>query len=115
MNDVVRITAKYELPMERMRMLVTRLLEGGPDYLGDYDRGLGFWMEVWDAMRLEERLVPLEDLIDTAFPPGLDLAKLEEILADAPSDLRFPSRLPAGTGYLRNRLEPVPAGVSWSG
>ena len=89
MKDVVRIAGKYQLPMERMRMLVTRLLEGGPDYLGDYDRGLGFWMEVWDAMRLDERLVPLEDLIDTAFPPGLDLVKLEEILADAPSDLRF--------------------------
>ena len=81
MTDVVQIAGKYQLPMERMRMLVTRLLEGGPDYLGDYDRGLGFWMEVWDAMRLEERLVPLEDLIDTAFPPGLDLAKLEELLS----------------------------------
>jgi hypothetical protein len=104
MNDVVRITGKYELPMERMRMLVTRLLEGGPDYLGDYDRGLGFWMEVWDAMRLEERLVPLEDLIDTAFPPGLDLAKLEEILADAPSDLRFH----LSTGALESFYHTIP-------
>jgi hypothetical protein len=89
MNQVVRITEKYGLPFEKARTLVTRLLEGGPDYLGDYDRGMGFWMEIWDAMKLEERLVPFEDVIDTALPPGLDLAKLEEILKDAPSDLRF--------------------------
>jgi hypothetical protein len=89
MSDVVRITEKYGLPFEKARTLVNRLLEGGPDYLGDYDRGMGFWMEIWDAMKLEERLVPFEDAIDTALPPGLDLAKLEETLKDAPGDLRF--------------------------
>jgi len=89
MSEVVRITQKYELPLERTRNLVTRLLEGGPDYLGDYERGMGFWMEIWDAMKLEERLVPIEDMIDTAFPPGLDLGKLEDLLQGAPSDVRF--------------------------
>src|SRR5215831_12235394 len=52
--DAVRITQKYELPLDKVRTLVSRLLEGGPDYLGDFDKGVGFWMEVWDAMRLEE-------------------------------------------------------------
>jgi hypothetical protein len=104
MNDVVRITQKYELPLEKARMLVTRLLEGGPDYLGDYDRGLGFWMEAWDAMKLEERLVPIEDVIDSAFPPGLDLAKLEEILEGAPGDLRFH----LSTGALESFMNTIP-------
>ncbi len=89
MTEVVRITQKYELPVEKMRTLVSRLLEGGPDYLGDFDRGLGFWMELWDAIRLEERLVPIEEMVDASFPPGLDVAKLEDILQEAPSDLRF--------------------------
>jgi hypothetical protein len=89
MQEVVRITQKYELPVEKTRTLVSRLLEGGPDYVGDYDRGMNFWMEIWDAMRLEERLVPIEDMVDSAFPPGLDIAKLEDILQEAPSDLRF--------------------------
>ena len=40
-------------------------------------------------MRLEERLVPIEDMADAAFPPALDVAKLEDILQEAPSDLRF--------------------------
>jgi hypothetical protein len=89
MKEVVRLAEKYELPVEKTRTLVSRLLEGGPDYLGDYERGMGYWMELWDAIRLEERLVPIEDMVDTAFPPGLDVAKLEDILQEAPSDLRF--------------------------
>jgi hypothetical protein len=89
MTDVVRITEKFSLPIEKTRTLVTRLLEGGPDYLGDYDRGMGFWMEIWEAMRLEERLVPIEEMADSALPPGLDIAKLEDILQEAPSDFRF--------------------------
>jgi len=44
---------------------------------------------VWKAIRLEERLVLLEDLPEFPFPDGLDAAKLEDILAGAPSDLRF--------------------------
>jgi len=89
MNDVVRITDKYGLSLEKARTYVTRLLEGGPDYLGDYDRGMAFWMDVWDTMRLEEQLVPLEDVIDTVLPPGLDIDKIEESVKNAPSDLRF--------------------------
>jgi hypothetical protein len=50
---------------------------------------MGFWMELWDAIRLEERLVPIEEMVDASFPPGLDVAKLEDILQEAPSDLRF--------------------------
>ncbi|MBV9504391.1 MAG: hypothetical protein JO323_05235 [Acidobacteriia bacterium] len=89
MNEVVRITEKYGLSLEKARTYVTRLLEGGPDYLGDYDRGMAFWMDVWETMRLEEQLVPLEDVIDTVLPPGLDLDKIEESVKNAPSDLRF--------------------------
>jgi hypothetical protein len=89
MADVVRITEKYGLPLEKARTLVTRLLEGGPDYLGDYDRGMGFWLDVWDAMRLDERLVPIEDMVDSGLPPGVDPSKLEEMMQDAPADLRF--------------------------
>jgi hypothetical protein len=104
MTEVVRITQKYELPLEKARTLVIRLLEGGPDYLGDYERGLGFWMEVWDAMRLDERLVPIEDVLDTALPPALDLAKLEDILREAPSDLRFH----LSTGALESFYNTIP-------
>jgi hypothetical protein len=66
-----------------------RLLEIGPDVLGDRARGVAFWRELWDALRLEERLVELEDLSQAPLPPGLDLGHLEDLLGEAPDDVRF--------------------------
>ena len=66
-----------------------RLLEGGPDYLVDRKRGVAFWQEIWRALRLEERLVRLEDLPDIVLPSGLHQEQLEEVLEEAPSDVRF--------------------------
>ena len=37
-------------------------------------------MKLWEAIRLEERLVQLEDLPEFPFPEGLDAGKLEDIL-----------------------------------
>ena len=68
---------------------VSRLLESGPDALGDRDRGTACWRAIWDALRLEERLVALEDAVDTPLPPGLDQSHLEDLLAGAPDDIRF--------------------------
>ena len=50
---------------------------------------MAFWMELWNAIRLEERLVLVEDLPDFPFPQGLDAQKVEDILKDAPTDFRF--------------------------
>jgi hypothetical protein len=48
-----------------------------------------FWRAAWDALRLEERLVGLEDVSQVPLPPGLDQSHLEDLLADAPDDVRF--------------------------
>ena len=66
-----------------------RLPEAGPDVLGDRGRGVAFWRAVWDAIRLEERLVRLDDLAQVPLPTGLDLRHLEDLLDEAPSDVRF--------------------------
>jgi hypothetical protein len=89
MSDAVRIAATFDLPVERIHAMVERLLEIGPDALGDPARGLSFWQEIWKAARLEERLMSLDELPDSPFPAGLDAAKLEDMLEDAPSDIRF--------------------------
>jgi hypothetical protein len=68
---------------------VSALLEGGPDVLGERARGVAFWRAVWEALRLEERLVALEDLAQAPLPPGLDRSHLEDLLGDAPDDIRF--------------------------
>jgi len=68
---------------------INQLLLVGPEALGDRARGVEFWRAVWDALRLEERLVGLEDVSQVPLPPGLDQSHLEDLLADAPDDVRF--------------------------
>ena len=84
-----RISKELDVPADDIPRTVNRLLEGGPDYLSDRQRGVAFWQETWQAMRLEERLVSLDDLPDLAIPGDLRTSQLEEVLEEAPSDVRF--------------------------
>ena len=87
--DAQRISKELEIPAQQIPQTVNRLLEGGPDYLSNRRRGVAFWQEVWKAMRLEERLVSLDDLPDVAIPGDFRASQLEEVLGEAPSDVRF--------------------------
>jgi hypothetical protein len=69
--------------------LLDQLILVGPEALGDRARGVEFWRAAWDALRLEERLVGLEDVSQVPLPPGLDQSHLEDLLAEAPDDVRF--------------------------
>jgi hypothetical protein len=89
MTEVARLAAEFDLPVLKVRPMINRILEGGFDDLGSRAQGVSFWQEIWKAMRLEERLVQVEDLPDFPFPDGLDAGKLEDILQNAPSDFRF--------------------------
>jgi hypothetical protein len=89
MADVVRLATEFEIQPDKLRSTISRLLSGSTDFLGDSARGVAFWMQLWSAVRLEERLVQMEDLPDFPFPQGLDAAKVEDILKEAPSDFRF--------------------------
>jgi hypothetical protein len=80
---------KYGIPPELFRDRIYHMLETGFDSFGGPEHGVPFWQELWAAMRLEERLVQLEDLPEFPFPEGLDAGKLEDILQDAPTDFRF--------------------------
>src|SRR5215467_2122476 len=88
-SEVRRISEEFQIAATEVPRTVQRLLEGGPDYLTDRQRGVAFWQEIWRAMRLEERLVSLEELPDVALPSGLHQEQLEEALEKAPSDVRF--------------------------
>ena len=87
--DAVRLSTEFDIPPDKLRATVSRLLSGATDFLGDNDRGVAFWMDLWNSIRLEERLVQMEDLPDFPFPQGLDAGMVEDILKDAPSDFRF--------------------------
>jgi hypothetical protein len=79
----------FGLGPEELTAHAERLLELGPTSLGDRARGVAFWRALWEALRLEERLVELADLAQAPLPPGLDLHHLEELLQAAPDDVRF--------------------------
>ena len=89
MADVARLSTEFDIPADKLRSMITRLLSGSTEFLGDPARGVAFWMDIWNSIRLEERLVQMEDLPDFPFPQGLDASKVEDILKEAPSDFRF--------------------------
>jgi hypothetical protein len=87
--DAARIAAVAEAPPADIPKIVRRLLQIGPECLPEKSQGMTFWQEAWKALRFEERLVSALDLPDSTFPAGLSLAHMEDILRNAPSDLRF--------------------------
>src|SRR5258708_31710966 len=60
MADVVRLSTEFDIPPDKLRGTVGSLLSGNTDFLGDSPLGVAFWMEILNAVRLEERLVQRE-------------------------------------------------------
>ncbi|HKV05010.1 MAG TPA: hypothetical protein VJO53_07885 [Candidatus Acidoferrales bacterium] len=87
--DAARIAGACDVAAAEIPKMVNRLLEVGAEALPDRTKGMIFWQEVWNALRMEERLVNILDLPDVSFPAGLGSAQMEEILQNAPGDLRF--------------------------
>ncbi len=88
-EEAARVCGILKIPPAELRQSVQRLLEIGPDFFSNRETGVQFWREVWKAVRLEERLVWLDELPAGSLPEGLDVARIEEILREAPSDIRF--------------------------
>jgi len=87
--DAARISKACDVPAADIPKTIQRLLEVGAEALPDRAKGMTFWMEVWHALRTEERLVDAVDMPDASFPAGLSSAHMEDILRNAPGDLRF--------------------------
>jgi len=87
--DAERIRGEFHLVAGELRRSVNRLLEIGPDFFLNHGDGVRFWQEIWKGIRLEERLVNLDELPAETLPEGLDAMRMEEILRNAPSDIRF--------------------------
>jgi hypothetical protein len=84
-----RIADDFGLAVQDLPRIVSRLLEVGPEVIGDRSRGVAFWRAVWTAVRLEERLIALDDFSQAPLPSGLDQSHLEDLLGEAPEDVRF--------------------------
>ena len=78
-EEAGRISARHGLPEGALGGLTERLLRLGPDLLAETmpetfaDAGLvvAFWRDVWAALRLQERYVPLEGLDAYQVSPSL--------------------------------------------
>jgi hypothetical protein len=88
-ESAARLAADFGLDAAELRPLIERLLDAGPEAVGERGRGVAFWRAVWDALRLEERLRALEGVADVPMPPGLHASHLDDLLAVAPDDVRF--------------------------
>jgi hypothetical protein len=88
-SEAARIGSACDVPIADIPKIVRRLIEVGADALPDHQKGMTFWMEIWKAIRMEEKLVDAVDLPDASFPAGLSSAQMEDILSDAPGDLRL--------------------------
>jgi hypothetical protein len=93
------LTADFGLSRAELPALVTTLLEGGPFAVFPGARGVDFWRRLWDTFKLEERLRVLDEREEDHVPPGLNRTHLEDLLAEAPDDVRFHISRGAGESF----------------
>ncbi len=90
--SVERMEAEFGFGRNEIPGAMQKLLEGGPHAVfgaGNEDKGVAFWRAFWDCFKLEERLRALDDREEAHVPPGLTWAHLQDLLDEAPEDVRF--------------------------
>jgi hypothetical protein len=92
-------------PAEFVRT-VNRLLEVGPQHLlhANVEQGVAFWRSVWDAIRLEERFVAIQSILDAPLPPGVKPGLLENLIGEGALNQRFH----LSSGALESFINTVP-------
>jgi hypothetical protein len=96
---VDRLASDFDVTRAEVPALIPTLLEGGPHAVFPGGRGVAFWRQLWDAFKLEERLRLLDDREEDHVPPGLSRTHLEDLLAEAPDDVRFHVSRGAGESF----------------
>jgi hypothetical protein len=98
-SAVDRLTADFGLTRPELPDVVKKLLDGGPSAVFPGEKGVTFWRGLWDAFKLEERLRVLDEREEAHVPPGLNRTHLEDLLAEAPDDVRFHISRGAGESF----------------
>src|SRR4029450_9613882 len=101
--EVTRICDKYKISPATFDASVQQLLQDGPDSFGSLERAMGFRRELWDAVRLEERLVSAHNLSEAHLPTGMKPSHIEGLIENAPANIRFQMRSRA-TGSFINKM-----------
>jgi len=93
------LVADFGIERDALPAAARQLLDGGPHAVFPDERGVEFWRRLWEAFKLEERLLALDDRDDAHVPPGLRKEHLEDLLAEAPDDVRFHVSRGAGESF----------------
>jgi hypothetical protein len=83
------LASRFGVAPEDFPATIDRLIETGPGLFDDHASSMAFWMELWGAIRLEERLVTVDNLLDARLPVGLKPSHLEELVTSGPGTVRF--------------------------
>ncbi len=86
-----RISEEFGIGPSDFLRSVQRLLEVGPQHVhaGGAETGVAFWRSVWDSIRLEERFVAIESILDAPLPAGIKPGLLENFVGDGVMNQRF--------------------------
>jgi hypothetical protein len=87
--DAQALAAEFGVSGDALIETMTRLIDYGPESIGGEDRGMRFWKSLWSAIRLDERLRILDEADEAYLPQGVSRAALDDMLAEAPDDVRF--------------------------
>jgi hypothetical protein len=83
------IAAEFGIAPDQLTGAIRRLLGYGPESVGDHEQGMRFWNCIWSALRLEERLRIIHEGDEAHLPNGVSRAALDDLLAEAPAEIRF--------------------------
>lgn len=86
--EAARIAQEFELEPQSLAAAIHKLLSLGPELLvdalsahfPDVARAAAFWMAVWDALKMEERYVPMTGLDLYEIAPGVNGEMLRPML-----------------------------------
>jgi len=86
-----KISEAFGIPVTEFPRTVNRLLEVGPQHVhpSGSAQGVTFWRAVWDAIRLEERFVAIQSILDAPLPAGIKPGLLENFLGEGVMNQRF--------------------------
>jgi hypothetical protein len=88
---VTGICEAFGMQPSEFEAAVNRLLEVGPKHVhpGGVEKGVVFWRSLWDAIRLEERFIAIQSILDAPMPTGVKPAFLENFVGEGVMNQRF--------------------------
>ncbi len=82
-GEVTELAARHGLDPDQLVPTVQQVLRHGPGALGDLERGVRLWSDVWDAMHLEEIYEEIPAPAAIRVTPSADL-HLDELVDELP-------------------------------